>query len=195
MAATKTSPAEYPVLFFETQAAWHQWLDAHADSPGVWLKFAKKGSGIPSTNYTEALDVALCYGWIDGQAKSIDDTFYMQKFTPRRAKSIWSKVNIGKVERLIADDKMQPQGFAAIEAAKADGRWDRAYDSPSVAVVPDDLSKALDADPEAKAFFSTLNKTNSYAVIWHVQTAVKPETRARRIEKLVAMLHRGEKLR
>jgi uncharacterized protein YdeI (YjbR/CyaY-like superfamily) len=195
MHAKQPPPSEYPVLFFTDQAAWHVWLAAnHTTAPGVWIKYAKKGSGVVSVNYTEAVDEALCYGWIDGQAKSIDDTYYMQKYTPRRPKSIWSKINIGKTERLIAEGRMQPAGQAAIEAAKADGRWEQAYDSPSTTVVPDDFKAALDADPQAKAFFGTLNKTNTYAVLWRVQTARKPETRAARIVKLVAMLHRGEKL-
>jgi len=160
---------------------------------GVWLKFAKKASGISSVNYAQALDVALCYGWIDGQSRSLDDTYYLQKFTPRRPKSIWSKVNIAKVEALIAAGRMRPAGQAAIDAAKADGRWDQAYDSPSNTVAPDDLLAALDGHPKAKEFYATLNKTNTYAIIWRLQTAKKPETRANRLGKIITMLENGEK--
>ena len=182
-------------LFFVTQADWKKWLAAHYDqTEGIWLKFAKKASGVKSVNYAEALDVALCYGWIDGQGKSIDEAYYKQKFTPRRAKSIWSKRNIGKVEELIKAGKMQPAGMAAIEAAKADGRWDQAYDSPKNATVPEDFQAELDKHPNAKTFFEKLDKTNRYAVLWRIQTAKKPETRAKRIETLTAMLDRGEKI-
>ena len=190
-----TSSDSYPTLFFEDQAGWEKWLDEnHATADGVWLKFAKKSSGVKSTNHAETLDVALCYGWIDGQAKSIDEVFYLQKYTPRRAKSIWSKVNIAKVEQLIAEGKMKPAGQAAIDAAKADGRWEQAYDSPSNAAAPDDLIAALDDHPKAKEFYATLNKTNTYAIIWRLQTAKKPETRANRLAKIIEMLDRGEKL-
>lgn len=183
------------VLAFADQEQWRHWLSAHYEQPdGVWISFAKKGSGIASVTYAEALDVALCYGWIDGQTKSVDATYYLQKFTPRRAKSIWSKRNVGKAAELIASGKMQPAGQAAIDAAKADGRWDQAYDSPSNSTIPNDFAVALAANPNAKAFYDTLNKTNAYAILWRIQTAKKPETRARRIETLVAMLARQEKL-
>lgn len=182
-------------LFFADQVSWEKWLASHFDQPeGIWLRFAKKASGINSLNYDEALDVALCYGWIDGQGKSLDETYYKQKFTPRRAKSIWSKRNIGKVEELIKAGKMQSSGMAAIEAAKADGRWDQAYDSPKNATVPDDFQAVLDKHPKAKQFFEKLDKTNRYAVLWRIQTAKKAETRARRIEALTAMLENGEKI-
>lgn len=186
---------DLPILFFETQNQWEQWLEEHyAEPTGVWLKFAKKASGITSLSYDPALDVALCYGWIDGQTKSIDETYYLQKFTPRRVKSIWSKRNVGIVERLIAEGKMKSAGQAEVDAAKLDGRWDQAYDSASNMSVPEDFQIALNAHPNAKAFYTTLNKTNTYAILWRIQTAKKPETRAARIEKLVAMLERGEKL-
>src|SRR5688572_9910969 len=140
-----------PIMFFSSQKEWETWLASnHAKSDGIWMKFAKKASGVTSTNYAEALDVALCYGWIDGQAKSIDDTYYLQKFTPRRAKSIWSKRNVGKVAELIAAGKMKPSGLAAIEAAKADGRWEQAYDSPKNSTMPDDFQAVLDKNPKAK---------------------------------------------
>jgi len=186
---------EYPVLFFHDADAFYQWLDAHhADEAGVWVRLARKNSELKSLSQAEALDVALCYGWIDGQAKSHDDHSWLQKFTPRGKRSTWSKRNRENVERLIAEGRMQPAGFAAIEAAKQDGRWDRAYDSPSTATVPEDLQAAFDASPAAKEFFETLNGTNRFAVLYRVQTAVKPETRARRIAQLVEMLARGERI-
>ena len=183
-----------PILFFQTPKDWEDWLSKNEQSNGVWVKFAKKASGIQSLTYAQALEPALCYGWIDGQAKTVDETYYMQKFTPRRPKSIWSKRNIGIVERLIAEGKMRPAGQAAIDAAKADGRWDQAYDSPSNMQIPEDFQALLDAHPKAKAFYGTLNKTNTFAILWRIQTAKKPETRSARIEKLVAMLERGEKI-
>jgi uncharacterized protein YdeI (YjbR/CyaY-like superfamily) len=180
-------------LFFETQSEWETWLaDNYSLEEGVILKFAKKGSGVTSINYDEALDIALCYGWIDGQVKRIDEIFYGQKFTPRRTKSIWSKRNIGKVEELIASDKMKRPGLDAIEAAKADGRWEQAYDSPANATVPPELEVALNASPTAKAFFETLSKANRYAIIWRITTARKPETRAARLAKIMTMLESKE---
>lgn len=182
-------------LFFSTQAAWERWLAAHHSQPeGVWLRLAKKVSGIQSVDYNEALEVALCYGWIDGQSKSLDETFYKQKFTQRRAKSTWSKRNISKVAELTKAGRMKPSGLAAIKAAKADGRWDQAYDSPRNMQVPDDFQAALDRHPEAKEFFDALDKTNRYAVLWRIQTAKKAETRAKRIDVLTAMLARGKKI-
>ena len=190
-----TSRPEYPILLFGDQQAWERWLDAnHASAPGVWLRLAKKASALTSVSYAEALDVALCYGWIDGQVKKLDDDSYIQKFTPRGRKSTWSKINVGKVARLTTDGRMRPAGQAAIDAARADGRWDAAYDSARLVTVPEDLAKALARKPKAKRFFEALDRTNRYAVIWRVQTAVKPETRARRIVQLVEMLGRGEKL-
>jgi uncharacterized protein YdeI (YjbR/CyaY-like superfamily) len=192
---SSSKPSDYPTLFFETADEWAEWLDKNHDkSNGVWLKFAKKASGIKSVDHATTLDPALCYGWIDGQSKSLDETFYLQKYTPRRTKSIWSKINIAKVEKLIAEGRMKPAGQAEIDRAKADGRWDQAYDSPSNMTVPEDFQKALEANPKAKEFFATLNKTNTYAVLWRIATAKKPETRTRRIEKLIDMLNRGEKL-
>jgi uncharacterized protein YdeI (YjbR/CyaY-like superfamily) len=189
----RTDPAEYPVLHFETPAEWAEWLDRHhAAERGVWLRFARKASQLTSINYAEALDVALCYGWIDGQSKRLDEESWLQKFTPRGRRSVWSKKNREHVERLIASGLMQPAGLAAIEAAKKDGRWDRAYDSPASAQVPADLQAALDAHPRAKELFDGLTGQNRYAILHRVQTAVKPETRARRIEQYVSMLDRGE---
>jgi len=184
-----------PVLPFESAAAWEEWLAReHGSQNGVWVKMAKKATGIPTVTHPEALDVALCYGWIDGQRKAVDDQWFSQRFTPRRARSTWSKVNRDNVERLIAEGRMQPAGLREIERAKADGRWDAAYDPPSAASVPDDLQEALDANPPASAFFATLNSRNRFAILYRVQDAKRPETRARCIEQLVAMLAAGEKL-
>lgn len=184
-----------PILFFKTADAWRTWLSEHyADEPGVWLKFAKKASGIESLNYAAALQEALCFGWIDGQAKTIDETYYLQKFTKRRPQSMWSKRNIGYVAALIEAGKMQPAGLAAIEAAKADGRWQNAYDSASVMTMPDDFKEALEKYPKAYEFYKTLNKTNTYAILWRIQTAKRPETRALRITKFIAMLDEGKKI-
>jgi uncharacterized protein YdeI (YjbR/CyaY-like superfamily) len=191
----KAAPAgELPTLPFESQRAWETWLAAnHASSRGVWLKLAKKAAGVASVTYPEALDVALAWGWIDGQKGSLDDAWWLQKFTPRGAKSVWSKVNREKVQALVDAGKMKPSGLAAVELAKADGRWDAAYDSPSKVTVPEDLAAALAANPRASAFFATLNAANRYAILWRVHTAKKAETRARRIADFVAMLARNEK--
>jgi uncharacterized protein YdeI (YjbR/CyaY-like superfamily) len=192
---TKAPKPDYPVEFFADAVAFEKWLAKnHAKAPGVWLRFAKKGSGITSLDYKGALDVALCYGWIDSQSKSIDATWYQQKFTPRGPKSIWSKVNREKIAALEAVGRVKPSGIAEVERAKADGRWDAAYDSPRNATVPDDLQTALDASPRARDFFATLNGANRYAVLWRIQTAKRAETRAKRIAELVAMLERGEKI-
>jgi uncharacterized protein YdeI (YjbR/CyaY-like superfamily) len=187
--------AELPILLFETQDAWASWLEQHhGRAPGIWLRLAKKATGIASIDYSQALEVALCYGWIDGQKKGYDESSWLQKFTPRGAKSIWSKINRDKAQRLIESGRMQPAGMTAIESAQRDGRWDAAYDSQRSAAVPGDLQAALDANPAAQAFFETLNSTNRYAILFRIQTAKKPETRARRIEQFIAMLARNEKL-
>jgi uncharacterized protein YdeI (YjbR/CyaY-like superfamily) len=176
-------------------AAWRAWLkEHHADSPGVWLLIARKGAAQGSVSYDEALDEALCFGWIDGQKGSHDDSAWRQKFTPRGPRSVWSKRNRARAEALIASGRMTPAGAAAVELAKADGRWAAAYDSPSTAAVPDDLQAELDAHPEAKAFFATLDAANRYAILWRLQTAKKPETRARRLAQFVGMLERHEVL-
>jgi uncharacterized protein YdeI (YjbR/CyaY-like superfamily) len=180
---------------FASAEEWEAWLREHHEAaPGVWIKFARKGSGEATVTYMEALHVALCYGWIDGQARGLDDSHYLQRFTPRRARSIWSKRNRDFATALIESGRMQPAGLREIERAKADGRWDAAYDAPSTATVPDDLRAALDANPAAAGFFETLTGQNRYAILHRVQTAKKPETRARRIEQFVAMLARGETL-
>lgn len=187
-------PIELPVMRFDDSAAWQRWLRAHSDSNGVWLQIAKQRQGVTTVTYAEALDVALCHGWIDGQKQTFDAQFYLQRFTPRRPRSVWSKINVGKVEALITAGRMQPAGMREVEAAKADGRWQAAYDSARTMDVPAELATALAKNSKAKAFFESLNKTNHYAVCWRVQTAKKPETRAARVQKLVDMLARGEKL-
>jgi len=184
-----------PIEPFPTPAAFDRWLsEHHASERVVWLRQAKKGSGIPSINWNEAVDVALCWGWIDGQSKSVDETWFLQRFTPRGLRSGWSKINRDRVTRLVAEGRMQPAGLAEVERAKADGRWDAAYDAPSTATVPDDLAAALDAVPAARAFFDRLDRTNRYAILHRLQQAGRPETRVRRIEKFVAMMERGEKI-
>lgn len=186
---------DLPILSCESQQAWEAWLEEHhADSKGVWLKMAKKETGIASVNYAEALEGALCYGWIDGQKASFNETHWLQKFTPRGARSIWSKVNCEKAEALLASGRLRPAGLRQVELARADGRWEAAYDSQSKMTVPDDLRRELDKNPVAQAFFATLNSANRYAILFRVQTAKKPETRAARIQKFVEMLARHEQL-
>lgn len=185
--------AELPTLSFADQAEWRAWLAVeHATSAGIWLKLAKKATGIASINYAQALDEALCYGWIDGQKKSFDEQYWLQKFTPRGKKSIWSKVNRDHIERLSAAGLMHAAGEAEVERAKADGRWDAAYDSPKNSTVPEDFQAALDASPTAASFFATLKQANRYSFLFRIQTAKKPETRAKRIGDFIAMLERGE---
>lgn len=187
------SAGELPVLLFEDAEGWAAWLDAHhATAPGVWLRLAKRGGGLRSPSYAEALDVALCYGWIDSHKRRHDDASWVQKFTPRGPKSIWSKINREKVDALAAARRMRPAGLLAVERAKADGRWDAAYDSPKRAVVPDDLRAALDADPAAAAAFAALDGANRYAVLFRVHTAKTPAGRAAKVAALVTMLARGE---
>ena len=187
--------ADDPIVPIATQQEWEAWLEAeHDTADGVWLKLAKKPSGLPAPTWDACVDTALCFGWIDGQSKSIDDTYFKQRYTPRRPRSRWSKINRDRVERLIAEGRMRPKGLEEVERAKADGRWDAAYDSPKTATVPDDLQQALDENPEAKAFFATLKSRNRYAILHRIQEAKKPETRARRIAKYVAMCAAGETL-
>jgi uncharacterized protein YdeI (YjbR/CyaY-like superfamily) len=183
------------VILFEQPGNWADWLEEnHASSAGVWLQIAKKASNIQSVSYGEALEVALCYGWIDSQKKGYDDEYWLQKFTPRRANSKWSKVNREKAEQLIAGNQMKPAGLREVEAAKQDGRWDAAHDSPSMARVPKDFQAALDQNPEAKAFFSTLDSRNRYAILYRIQTAKKAETRAKRIQQFITMLENKDLL-
>ena len=183
-----------PILAFKTQDALEKWLSKnYSASNGVWLKIYKKGSGTPTVSYAGAVDVALCYGWIDGLLNPLDEKAYMIRFTPRRSQSVWSKKNVEKVSRLIKEDKMKPAGLKAIESAKANGRWDQAYDSPSNIEMPDDFLKAVSKIPKAKKFFQTLNKANTYAIAWRLQTAKKPETREKRMKTILEMLSKGEK--
>lgn len=180
---------------FASAADFETWLAAeHGASTGIWVRIAKKGSGIASVDYPQALDVALCYGWIDGQKERVDDTYWLQRFSPRTATSRWSQVNRQHVERLIKDEKMRPAGLAEVERAKADGRWDAAYASQKTIEVPDDLRQALDADPEAREFFATLDSRNRFSVLYRIGDAKKPATRAARIVKYVAMLHDHQKI-
>ena len=185
---------DLPIEELATPADWEAWLEQHHQSPGVWLKFAKKGTGVTTVDYAQALDVALCFGWIDGQVQRFDETYYLQRFTPRTKRSKWSKINREHVARLAKEGRMRPAGLAAVEAAKADGRWDAAYDSPSNATVPEDLQAELDANPKAAAFFATLSSANRYAILYQIQDAKRPETRARRIARYVGMCERGEKV-
>ncbi|CUI04360.1 YdeI/OmpD-associated family protein [Massilia sp. P8910] len=193
---TKTAPApDDTPRAFASQAAWAQWLaEHHASSRGVWLRHAKKGAPQATVTYQEALEVALCFGWIDGQKRSEDQHHWLQRWTPRAARSIWSRVNRDKALGFIAEGKMQPAGLAEVERAQQDGRWDAAYEPASAAQVPPDLEAAFDAHPGAREFFATLNGQNRYAVLFRIQTAVKPDTRARRIATYAAMLARGETL-
>jgi uncharacterized protein YdeI (YjbR/CyaY-like superfamily) len=183
---------ELPVLSFETTEAFAAWVEAHIADAGLWLKIAKKDSGVRTINYAEALEVALCYGWIDGQRQGYDAVYFLQRFTPRRAKSVWSKINVTKVAELIQAGKMRPVGLAAIEAAKTDGRWDAAYDGQRMMAISEDFATALEASPKAKAFWGTLNRANMFVFNYRIQLAKKPETRQARIEKFIAMLNEGK---
>jgi uncharacterized protein YdeI (YjbR/CyaY-like superfamily) len=195
MKAQPAHSAALPILHFEQPSHWASWLDEnHASSPGVWLQFAKKGADTPSVSYDEAIAVALCFGWIDGQKKAHGDRFWLQKFTRRSARSVWSKINRDKALALVKAGKMKPAGLEEIERAKRDGRWDAAYDSSSKATGPTDFPSALDGNARAKAFFGTLDSRNRYAVLFRIQTARKAETRAQRISQFVLMLERHEKI-
>jgi uncharacterized protein YdeI (YjbR/CyaY-like superfamily) len=192
-AAKVAGPVDASPALFKNAKAFEAWLKKnHAKSDGLWLQIAKRGAAEPSVTYPEAVEIALCWGWIDGQKKGLDEQHFLQRFTPRRARSLWSKINVGKVAALIEAGRMQPPGHAQVEAAKADGRWAQAYDGAKTSAVPDDLVAALDANPPARAFFAALNASNRYAVLWRIQTAVKPETRRKRVAQLVDMLARGE---
>ena len=184
---------ELPILEFADRTAWANWLsEQHASSKGVWLKIAKKASGIPTVTHPEALEEALCYGWIDGQRAPHDDAFFLQRFTPRRPRSKWSQVNRDKVAKLIAQNRMKPAGLAQIEAAKQDGRWEAAYAPQSSQTIPEDFQRALEQNPKAHEFFKTLRGTRRYSFLYRIQDAKRPETRARRIEQFVQMLANGQ---
>jgi uncharacterized protein YdeI (YjbR/CyaY-like superfamily) len=185
--------AGLPIVAFKDLAALERWLEAQpANSPGLWIKLAKAGSGIASVTKAEAIDAALCHGWIDGQLDKYDDAFWLIRFTPRKARSKWSQVNRARAEELIEAGRMRPEGLAQIEAARGDGRWDAAYAPASKAQVPRDFQAALDQSPEAAAFFATLTGANRYAILYRIETAKKPETRARKIATFIAMIERGE---
>lgn len=189
----KPSTAALPVRSFRSQDAWETWLEKnHASANGILLKFAKKDSGKVSITYLEAVEIALCFGWIDGQSRSVDENHWVQRFTPRRARSKWSQINCGRALRLIEAGRMRPAGLKEVEAARKDGRWDAAYASPRNSTVPDDLQAALAKRPRALANFAKLDSKNRYALLYRVQDAKKPETRARRIQAFVEMLLRGE---
>lgn len=186
---------DLPTLTFASQADWEAWLEArHAEARGVWIKIAKKATGIASITHAEALESALCYGWIDGQRVGFDEAYFLQKFTPRRARSGWSRVNREKALELIAAGRMRPGGLREVERAQADGRWDAAYEPQSAITVPDDLQRELDANPDAQAFFNTLDSRNRYAILYRLQTAKRAETRAARLQKFVTMLAQGQKI-
>lgn len=184
-----------PIVYAEDAAAFEKYLaENHESGQGFWLAIAKKGGNAPSVSYAEAVEVALCWGWIDGQKQKLDENHALQRFTPRRPRSKWSKINVDRVEKLIKAKRMQPSGMAEVEKAKADGRWDNAYDPQSTMEVPDDLAKALKKNKVAAANFDALNRSNRFAILFRIHDAKKPETRAARIEKFVAMLERGERL-
>lgn len=192
---TTKPPDDKPVLELKTKKAWTTWLKKNHDkSSGAWIRLAKKGSELKTVSRGEALDAALCYGWIDGQAKSEGEASWLQKFTPRSKRSIWSKINREKVQALTDSGEMQPAGMAEIERAKRDGRWDAAYDSPKTMAVPDDLQKLLNKNRKAKKFFESLNSQNRYAILFRLHNAKRAETRAKRIDQFVGMLERGEKI-
>ncbi len=186
---------DFPIRLFKSKESWAAWLDKnHHRSSGLWLRIAKKNAGVPSVSYADAIEVALCYGWIDGQKKPEDDETWLQKFVPRSDGSLWSKINREKAGALIASGQMKPAGLAAIESAKNNGRWEAAYDSARTATVPDDFALALDANPRARQFFEGLDRTNRYAVLWRIQTVKRAETRARKIAQFIDMLARNEKI-
>ncbi len=186
---------DLPIVEAADQQTWRTWLEAnHASPGGVWLKFAKKSSPTPTVSYGEAVEEALCFGWIDGQVRRFDEHFYLQRFTPRRAKSKWSQINREKVTRLVAEGRVKPAGLAQIEAAKGDGRWDAAYPAQSAAPVPEDLQQALDQKPEARAFFETLTGSTRYAFLYRLHNVVTPESRAKRIADYIELLSAGRTL-
>jgi uncharacterized protein YdeI (YjbR/CyaY-like superfamily) len=192
--AAVTLPTDLPVLAFPDQAALEEWLEAeHATAPGLYVRLAKKGSGVPSVTYAELVESALCFGWIDGRSQRLDEASYLQRITPRRSRSVWSQKNVTAVEALTAAGRMRPAGLAQVEAARADGRWERAYAGPATITVPDDLAAALAAEPGAQQAFDGLDGLNRYAVLHRVATAATPQTRTRRIAALVTMLAEGRR--
>ena len=194
-AIEKRPPIDYPILAFRSSAEWDAWLgEEHSGCDGIWMRIFKVASGEASVTYAEALDGALCYGWIDGQKRRFDEVSWLQKFTPRRARSVWSKRNTEHVERLVKAERMRPAGLTQVETAKADGRWDAAYEAQSEAKVPEEFLQALAKNKRARTTFETLNKQNLFAIGWRVRSAKKPETRKRRIRGIIDILARGEEL-
>ncbi len=190
-----TKVDEDEVISFSSQKAFESWLAKnHATVSGIWLRIYKKASGEKTVTYAEALDVALCYGWIDGLKRSYDEASFIQRFTPRRSRSVWSKVNVGHVERLTNEGRMKPPGLAAVETAKGDGRWSKAYDSPKNVKIPDDFLLELKKNRKAYAFFETLNRVNQYAIAYRLGSAKKPETRERRMQLFLEMMAKGQKI-
>lgn len=190
----RATKSEFPVLAFKSPVSFGKWLaHNHAKADGIWLRLFKKASGEKSITYDEALDEALCFGWIDGQVKSYDALSWIQKFTPRRRRSVWSKRNTGHVDRLTREGRMKAAGLAEVDKAKADGRWEQAYESPANTKLPDDFLERLSHKRKAQAFFESLNKANKYAIAWRLYTAKKPETRERRMQAILTMLAHGEK--
>jgi uncharacterized protein YdeI (YjbR/CyaY-like superfamily) len=190
-----TLPTDLPVLGFADQAALEAWLEAEGDTAaGVYVKLAKKGAGVPSVTYAELVESCLCFGWIDGRANRLDDQFYLQRITPRRSRSIWSQKNVDAVEALTLAGRMRPAGLAAVDAARADGRWEHAYAGAADITVPDDLAAALEASPAARTEFEALDGANRYAVLWRVHTATSEKARNNRIAALVAMLAEGRRI-
>lgn len=189
-----TSPDALPVIEFPGADDWQRWLESNPDAPGVWLRIAKKGAGIATVTYDEALDVALCLGWIDGLKRGEDERYFLQRFTPRRPRSLWSKRNVARVEALIAAGRMQPAGLREVQAAQADGRWQAAYAGASAKEIPPELAEALAANPNARAVFDRLDSANRYAFCWRVQTGRRAATKDARVRKFIAMLERGETL-
>lgn len=188
-------PSDLPVVAFASQAEWAGWLgEHHAAAPGVWLRIAKKGATEPTVSYQDALEAALCYGWIDGQKRPFDATYWLQRFTPRSPRSRWSKRNTDLAERLIAQGKMRPAGLREVELARSDGRWEAAYAGQRTASVPPDLERELARRPRARAFFESLDSANRYAILYRLAEAKRPETRARRLDTFLAMLETGQKL-
>ena len=193
MPKTPSAKAEYEIVFFADASSLEDWYsNHHRDTPGIWLKIAKKDSGIPSVNYAQALDAALIYGWIDGMKKSFDANHWLQKFTPRGRKSLWSQINRDKIDVLVKAGRMQEAGLAEVKRAKEDGRWDAAYAGQKSITVPIDFAEALDSNKKAKAFFETLKGANRFAILFRLHNAKKAETRTRKIAEYVAMLERGE---
>ena len=188
------SPDKLKIIAYKSATEWETWLEKnHRTSPGLWIRIFKKGSGKPSITYAQALDGALCYGWIDGQKQKYDDDSWLQRFTPRRPKSSWSKINTGHIERLIKTGKMKEAGLTHVNAAKQDGRWAKAYDSQSMATLPEDFLQELAKNKKAKIFFATLSKSNLYDIFYRLQTAKKEETKQKRLKAIIAMLEKGEK--